>query len=65
MQDTTAIKRMEAVYGSLAPIMDERMRRQWAAAEAQAYGWGGIQAVNTAIGMSANTIRRGLGPCGH
>jgi len=61
MQDTTAIKRMEAVYGSLAPIMDERMRRQWAAAEAQAYGWGGIQAVNTAIGMSANTIRRGLG----
>src|SRR3990170_1256525 len=41
--------------------MDERMRRQWAAAEAQAYGWGGIQAVSTAIGMSATTIRRGLG----
>ena len=60
MQDTTAIKRMEAVYGSLAPILDERTRRQWAAAEAQAYGWGGIRAVSTAIGMSANTIRKGL-----
>jgi hypothetical protein len=61
MQDTTAIKRMEAVYRTLAPIMDERTRRQWAAAEAQAYGWGGIQAVSTAVGMSANTIRKGLG----
>ena len=59
MQDITAIKRMEAVYRSLAPRMDERMRRQWAGAEAQAYGWGGIQAVSTAIGMSANTIRKG------
>ena len=61
MQDTTVIKRMEAVYGSLAPILDERTRRQWAAAEAQAYGWGGIHAVSTAVGMSANTIRKGLG----
>ena len=59
MQDTTAIKRMEMVYRSLAPVMDERTRRQWAAAEAQAYGWGGIRAASTAIGMSANTIRRG------
>jgi transposase len=41
--------------------MDERMRRQWAASEAQAYGWGGLQAVSAAIGMSANTIRKGLG----
>lgn len=40
--------------------MDERMRRQWAAAEAQAYGWGGIQAVSTAVGMSRRTIRTGL-----
>jgi hypothetical protein len=60
MQETSAIKRMEKVYRSLAPVMDERTRRQWAAAEAAAYGWGGIRAVSTAIGMSANTIRRGL-----
>lgn len=41
--------------------MDERMRRQWAAAEAKAYGWGGVQAVHTASGMSMTTIRKGLG----
>jgi len=60
MRNATAIKRMETVYDALVPMMDERMRRQWAAAEAQAYGWGGIRAVNSAIGMSVNTVRRGL-----
>ncbi len=60
MQDTKVIRRLEAVYEALSGSMDERMRRQWAAAEAQAYGWGGIRAVSTAIGMSANTVRRGL-----
>ena len=60
MRDVAAIKRLETVYDTLASVMDERMRRHWAAAEAQAYGWGGIRAVSTAIGMSANTIRRGL-----
>jgi hypothetical protein len=37
-----AIHRIEARYEALAAIMDERLRRQWAAAEAQTYGWGGI-----------------------
>ena len=60
MRDATVIKRLETVYDSLAPVMDERMRRQWAAAEAQVYGWGGIRAISTTIGMSANTVRRGL-----
>ena len=60
MQNTTATKRIEMVYDSLASVMDERMRRQWAAAEARAYGWGGIRAVSIAIGMSTNTVRRGL-----
>ncbi|HEY6348118.1 MAG TPA: ISAzo13 family transposase [Candidatus Angelobacter sp.] len=40
--------------------MDERMRRQWAAAEARAYGWGGVNAVSEVLGMSPNTIRKGL-----
>ena len=40
--------------------MDERMRRQWAAAEARAYGWGGVRAVSSVIGMSPNTINKGL-----
>ena len=40
--------------------MDERMRRQWAATEAQSYGRGGLSAVSSATGMSRNTIRKGL-----
>ena len=40
--------------------MDERLRRQWAATEAQAYGRGGLSAVSSAVGMSRNTIRKGL-----
>src|SRR5258707_15577991 len=60
MRNATAIKRLGTVYDSLATVMDERMRRQWAAAEARAYGWGGIRAVGKATGMSANTITKGL-----
>jgi hypothetical protein len=51
---------MEKIYTDLRPLMDERMRRQWAAAEARAYGWGGVRAVSAATGMSPNTIQRGL-----
>lgn len=40
--------------------MDERMRRQWAAAEARSYGWGGVRAVSRATGLSPNTIAKGL-----
>lgn len=40
--------------------MDERLRRQWAATEAQSYGRGGVSGVSSATGMSRNTIRKGL-----
>jgi len=40
--------------------MDERMRRQWAASEAKAYGRGGLQAVSRATQMAPNTIRKGI-----
>ena len=60
MQNTTAINRMDVIYRSLAPLLDERTRRQWAAAEARAYGWGGLHAVHIATGLSVNTIRKGL-----
>jgi Rhodopirellula transposase DDE domain len=60
MQDTTAIQQIETKYLALARLMDERMRRQWAATEAQAYGWGGVRAVSSATGISPNTIRKGL-----
>ena len=40
--------------------MDERMRRQWAATEASALGWGGVSLVSLATGMSRNTILSGV-----
>ncbi len=40
--------------------MDERLWRQWAAAEARDVGWGGITAVARATGMSRTTITAGL-----
>jgi len=60
MQDAAAIQRIESRYAALASLMDERMRRQWAAAEAKSYGWGGIRAVSRATGMAPNTIAKGL-----
>ncbi len=60
MVDHPAAGQIEAKYRSLSPLMDERMRRQWAAAESRAFGWGGVLAVSSAIHMSPNTIRKGL-----
>jgi hypothetical protein len=41
MQNADLIRIIELKYGALSPVLDERQRRQWAAAEALAYGWGG------------------------
>src|SRR5262245_46532454 len=46
-------------YRALAPVMNERLRRLWAGAEAEAYGEGGITAVERATGLSRTTIRAG------
>jgi hypothetical protein len=40
--------------------LDERSRRQWAAAEAQAIGFGGASMVAAATGLARDTIRAGL-----
>jgi hypothetical protein len=61
MQDDAVIRKIEHRYSALGTVMDERMRRQWAAAEARSYGWGGVRAVSRATGISPNTIVRGLG----
>ena len=60
MQDAAELAAISTKFLSLAPLMDERMRRQWAATEARAYGWGGVRAVSSVIGMSPNTIQKGL-----
>jgi hypothetical protein len=44
--------------------MDERMRRQWAGAEAVALGWGGLTAVSQATGLAINTIQAGRAELG-
>jgi hypothetical protein len=60
MQDTKVIARVRRKFRSLRPEMDERLRRQWAAAEARDLGWGGVTAVAQATGMSRVTITAGL-----
>ena len=45
---------------ALSAVMDERMRRQWAAAEASALGWGGVTTVSAATGLARNTITTGV-----
>jgi hypothetical protein len=60
MQDAQVIARIQAKYRALEPELDERRRRQWAAAEARDMGWGGITAVSRATGMSRTTITEGL-----
>ena len=60
MQDALAIERIRGKYVVLSPAMDERLRRQWAAAEAVSMGWGGVSAVSFATGLSRNTIAVGV-----
>jgi hypothetical protein len=60
MQDAQAIARIRRKFRLLAPEMDERRRRQWAAAEAREWGWGGVTLVARATGLSRPTITAGL-----
>jgi hypothetical protein len=43
----------------LKPAMNERMRRLWAGAEAEAIGWGGLTIVARATGLAISTINKG------
>lgn len=46
-------------FEALRPVMDERVTRLWAGAEAEALGDGGIAIVGRATGLSRTTIRAG------
>jgi len=48
------------MYRALNVEMDERRRRQWAAAEAREWGRGGVTAVARATGLSRNTVVAGV-----
>jgi Rhodopirellula transposase DDE domain len=60
MQDAQMIARIRRKYRVLAPEMDERRRRQWAASEARELGWGGVSLVSLATGLSRPTITAGM-----
>ena len=57
MHDTAPVKQR---FDLLSPYFDERLRRLWAAAEAQALGFGGAVAVERSTGVSRRAVARGL-----
>jgi transposase len=57
---TMDLTTLRSKYKALAPALNERTRRLWAATEARALGHGGIGIVERATGISRSTIQRGL-----
>jgi hypothetical protein len=47
-------------YEALRDVMDEQMRRLWAATEARALGYGGVSTVARAVGLTRPTITAGM-----
>ena len=60
MHDANTLERIRQKFSSLDPVMDERVRRQWAASEAIALGWGGVSLTAQATGLARNTITEGV-----
>src|SRR5437016_5128821 len=60
IMNTTIIAAVRHKFDLLSPLMTERLRRQWAACEAQSLGRGGISTVAQATGLSRTTIWTGL-----
>ena len=58
-RDTDLEVTLVAKYAALSPLLNERARRLWAAAESVAIGYGGDAVVSSATGLSRNTIRSG------
>ncbi len=54
------IEEIRSRFADLAPVMDERVTRLWAAGEARSLGRGGIAAVTTATGILGKRIRYGM-----
>ncbi|MDR0604805.1 MAG: ISAzo13 family transposase, partial [Bacteroidales bacterium] len=54
------IEQIQAKYNIMGPVLNERSKRLWAAAEAESYGRGGVAWVSKATGISHNTIDKGI-----
>jgi Rhodopirellula transposase DDE domain len=60
VREPPAVTRLRRKYRVVAPELDERRRRQWAAAEAREIGYGGVSVVARATGLARSTIHAGL-----
>src|SRR5215470_6094917 len=60
MGNPAILEAVQTKYQRLYPLMNERMRRQWAACEALALGRGGVAAVARATGLARTTIWAGM-----
>jgi hypothetical protein len=58
-RDTDVEAAIVAKYVVMAPVLNERARRLWAAAESMAIGYGGDALVSAATGLARQTIRNG------
>jgi hypothetical protein len=60
VRESPVVTRLRRKYRAVAPELDERRRRQWAAAEAREIGYGGVSAVARATGLARSTVHAGL-----
>src|ERR1700751_5501505 len=60
METSATLDTVRTKYELLRPLMDERMRRQWAASEAMTLKPGGVTTVAKATGLSRTTIGQGI-----
>lgn len=60
MQDALVVKRIRRKFLAMAPLLDERSRRHWAATEALELPYGGVSLVAAATGLSRTTITVGI-----
>ena len=60
MPDEIVVQWVRDKYEPLKRLLNERLRRLWAAAEARSMGRGGVAAVMAATGMSSATVNKGL-----
>jgi hypothetical protein len=58
-RDTGLEETIVAKYAAIEGVLDERVRRLWAAAESRAIGYGGDALVSSATGLARATIRNG------
>ena len=58
-RDTALEATIVAKYAGIAPLLNERTRRLWAATESRAIGYGGDALISAATGLARETIRNG------